>query len=585
MNRLSSKHRTLFIVCTLLLATSTINAQAPELMIVEVDRAVLSTDESLILTVTINTAESIPSHPALPPLDDFALLSHTSSTHVAIVNGTPSIRLVYQYRLKPIRSGDLLIGPISLTIEGQTHTSDPIAIQATPGVLATPNSPLAPNTLGEPQNRRTRPPIFVEAEVDTLTPFVGQQVLYTFRLYQMGRPSHHARYIAPSFNTFWIEEQDAANQYSVRLDNELYHVAEVKTVLFPTIADIVTIDPAQALIKGRLLDPNVNLATDSITLKVQSLPPNPPAGFAGAVGQFTIQADVDLTDTTVNEPITLRLTLTGHGNLNTLPEPVWPDLPGWRVFDSQAMTQPQFEADRLGGSRIYERVLIPDTAGTLSIPAITFTYFDPQTAGYQTITSDPIAVTVAPGPNTSLPPPPVILGGQKIPIELVGTDIRHVKPIPVTLRPAGPPVTTQPWYWLTWGLPPLTLMGYWGWQRRRAYQQANADRIRSSRAYKKAIVALTNLGDQPDALYTTGHQILATYLAEKLNRPITGLTQTALAQYLAQHHIPRPLSERLNQCLLTLETGRFAPELRQQSRPDRLLREIGQIIDELEAVF
>ncbi|MFQ5577310.1 MAG: BatD family protein, partial [Anaerolineae bacterium] len=112
-------------------------AQSP--LTAEVDRAGLSTDESVTLTVVVTGSALNPPQPSLPPLDGFEVIGSSSSSQISIVNGNVTAQGVYRYRLRPLQTGELVIGPVSATINGQSYTTDPIAVQVTPG-----NAPATP---------------------------------------------------------------------------------------------------------------------------------------------------------------------------------------------------------------------------------------------------------------------------------------------------------------------------------------------------------------------------------------------------------------------------------------------------------
>jgi len=582
-------HARHFILFTVLLLVSVQPgfAQEPDTLTAKVDRTALTTDETVTLTVTVNAAIANPSQPMLPTLKEFDVVGTSTSTQVNIINGAVKTQTVYRYHLQPNQVGRLVIGAITLTLNnGQSFATRSITIHVSQGVRDVLGASTAREKPSGPAGLAGQN-LFVEAKVDHLAPYVGQQVIYAFRLYQATSILDQPRYIAPAFNGFWLEEQPGQIQYTTRMADQLYHVTELRTILFPTVAQTTTIDPAKLIIRGRRNRPDIQLETNPVILTVQPLPDGAPAGFNGAVGHFTLLAEVDTLDGKVNEPITLRVTLNGQSNMNTSPDPVWPDMPGWRAFDSQATLKTQFEDDQFGGSRIYERILIPETEGRLTIPPITYTYFDPLNVTYQTIETVPIEVWIEAGEVE--PPPPLVLGAQKTLVKQLATDIRHLKPVPPVLRETAPPLTAQSRYWLAWGLPIFILLSHLGWQRRQRYRQNNANLIRSAQAYKKAMTdlnAVTPLTQtQGSDLYMSLNRVLMTYLSAKLNRSVAGLTQTALTQLLSDKGIPTELVGRVKTCLRMIEAGRFAPEAHQTTSIKRLLDQVGRLLGDLEQAF
>ncbi|MFQ5578721.1 MAG: BatD family protein, partial [Anaerolineae bacterium] len=424
---------------------------------------------------------------------------------------------------------------------------------------------------------------FVEAEVDNPTPYLGQQVTYTFRFYQGLNLLDQPRYTPPPFTGFWNRKQPEQTQYTIHAGQRAYRVTELRTLLFPTIAGETTIEPAELTIPGGPFQTGQSLHTRPATVNVQPLPPGAPPDFNGAVGQFNLTASLDATKGTVNEPLTLRVTLSGQGNIESLPLPNWPDLPNWRTFESKATTNTRFENGQLSGSRIFERLLVPAAPGQFTIPAITYPYFDPLAGEYRTAAAGPISVTIVPAADE--PPIPAPPGSAKEAVERLASDIRHIKPVPALLQSAPPPVTTRPGYWLAWGVPPVLLAANYLWQRRQARRRRHSALFRSLQAQKRALKALALARKQRQDPYASGGQILTAYLSDKLNRPVGGLTRTELEKILAAKGVPPAHLARLNACLLESDTGRYSPAAAGPDRAQRLLNQIETLINELETSF
>ena len=569
--------RLLLLLLLILLTAAPVEAQSP--VTAEVDRDHLSLGDLLTLTVTVRGAGLGASAPDLPPLDDFDMVGFSTSTQVSVVNGRMSVEAAYLYRLRPLRSGELTIPSIPVTLKGQTYTTDPITVQveggnAPPaGETPTPQAAPAPDTLAGQD-------FFVEAEVDNANPYLGQQVVYTFRFYQAVNLLTQPRYDGPSFTGFWNRPQPDQTQYTTRAAGRTYRVTELHTLLFPTAAGEQTIEPATLTIPGGFFSPDEILRTKPVVVRVRPLPPGAPPDFGGAVGQFTIAAEADRTRGKVNDPITLRVTLSGTGNIETLPDPVWPELPGWRAFESKATTNAGVQNGRLSGHRIYERLMVPGEAGDFTLPSISYTYFDPQTETYQTIATDPIPVTIAPA--DAEPPLPALPGSNKETVQRLASDIRHIKPVPPLLEAAPPPLTGRPLYWLAWGVPLLLLGGNALWLRRQAHRRRHSALYRSLQAAKKARNALARARAEGTDPYAAAGRILTAYLSDKLDRPTAGLTHTDLHRLLQGANVTTPLIQQVQKVLAESDMGRFSPAAGNPAHAQRLLKETEQLIGELE---
>jgi hypothetical protein len=571
------------VIILLLLSVTPGYAQGNGVISASVDRTSLSTDETLTLAVTINADVSNPPSPSLPSLEGFTIVGSGSSSQISIVNGTVSTQLIYSYRLQPYAPGDLVIDPIGVTLNGQTFTTEPITVQVTQGTGTPPSAPPSNATAPtSPEFRGQR--YFVEAEVDNPTPFIGEQVNYIFRFYEAFDAFGQPQYEAPTFTGFWTENQTDQSQYQVQAGGQFYNVTELRTVLFPSLMGPVTIEPARLIIPGGFFSSGAELQTQPVSVDVKPLPAGAPASFNGAVGQFTLSGMFDTTQTRVNEPITWRVTLTGRGNFSALPDPVWPEMPEWRSFESQATTNTGFQNGQVVGERVYERLLVPQTEGEYTIPVLEYTYFDPAAGGYQTMTTGAVSVSIAPGDPAAAEaqnyaPVP---GGHKENVEQLATDIRHVKPVPTKLSLGDRSVTESPLYWLAWSVPLLGIVGNFVWQRRQRFWQNNAGVARSSQARKKAKKALARVRSEKGDVYSAAGQVLTDYLADKLDQPVAGLTRQALATLLGENGLRPGLIERVNVCLTDAELGRFSPESNDPAHAANLLKEIDILIGDLE---
>ena len=177
---------------------------------------------------------------------------------------------------------------------------------------------------------------------------------------------------------------------------------------------IFTLKPATQMVNlmvgstgfGLFTQPNVEqrvLESNPLELTVKALPPAPP-DFSGAVGDFAFISKVVPLTTGVGEPITWTLELSGTGN--------WPDvagLPQREVSNDFQVVQPKSkrtmkDASLFEGRLSEDVVLVPTKPGTYRLAPVRFSYFDPRSGTYKTITTDPVSVTVT-GAATPIVPP------------------------------------------------------------------------------------------------------------------------------------------------------------------------------------
>ncbi len=542
-----------------------------------VDRTILSTKEQLTLTVTVTGDFLDIPNPDLSQLTDFVVVSSSTSTQVSIINGDLTTQGVFVYQLQPLREGGLVISPISINLSGQIFQTEPIDIRviaaSAPLPTPTPAGP-APGSI-EGQD------FFVQAEVDNSKPYLGQQITYTFKLYQsvgfIGQPD----YQPPSFTNFWSQTIVTQPTYNMSVGGRDYLVTEIKTALFPANLGPITISPAKIVIPNFPYQ-DIVLETESITVEVQSLPDGAPADFKGAVGQFEIKMGLSENETKVNEPITLIIEIEGAGNIEALVEPPLPKLSNWRFFDSQAQSSIEIRGDKVYGTRRFERLIVPGQPGNFTISPMNFSYFDLEAGQYRTISSQPVPVIVKPGEGEDLPPPIVAPGPNKQEVALLAGDIRHIKPVPSSLSSQESSLFGQPLYWSAWILPILVVGGVWVWQNRRQYLLMNSAYARSQSARRVALKILAEAQRSGTGNYAAAHRALLGYLSDKLNRPTTGLTNDGLVALLKTTKLDLALIERVQQTLAQIDIGRFAPG---EATVGSFLSETQKLINDLEKSF
>ena len=572
-------------------------AQGPGPIHAEVDRTALSTGETVLLTITASSTSILDApRPNLPALAGFNIVGTSTSSQISIINGATTSQVVYLYQLQPYETGELVIEPITLTLNGQTYSTQPIAVQVSQGSSA-PAPASAPASAAASPSSNAQPAVtseelsgqdlFVEALVDNPAPYVGEQVTYTFRFYTAVNSWDQPQYTPPAFTGFWSEPQQDQQEYRAQAGRRVYRVTELRTILFPSVVGPVTIDPARLVIPGGFFSRGQTLQTKPVELNVQPLPPGAPESFAGAVGQFSLEAKMDAASGAVNEPLTWRVTLHGRGNLNAAPDPAWPEIDGWRSFESEATLHTEVRDGELVGTRTYERLLVPSVQGEHTLPALQYAYFDPATGQYQVIQTEPIAVSIAagdpgaagyqvPADGNQVPADP----GQ--PAEQLASDIRHLKPVPDSLGVSDEPLAMSGLYWAAWAFPLVGAAGFFAWQRRQRFLENNLGIARSSQARRKARKALAQARKQNGSALHAAGQILTAYLADKLNRPVAGLTHQALAGLLTERGLQADLIERVDVLLVTSELGRFAPGADEPGHTRSLLQEVDTLIAALE---
>jgi hypothetical protein len=212
----------------------------------------------------------------------------------------------------------------------------------------------------------------------------------------------------------------------------------------------------------------LTLHTDGATVKIKSLPTQGrPADFSGAVGQFHMNAEASANNGTTGDPLTLKINIEGRGNFDRVATNGLTNSSDWKTYKPNGKFTPNDSAG-LEGTKVFEQSIVPTKAGAQEIPAISFSYFDPETQRYVTKTSAPIGVDIAqrsaPAPTTPPTSAPVVetpkaTGDGLAPDQLVtGRSVASLRPL-----------VLAPWFIAVNALmiAALTVGAIWRWLRQR----------------------------------------------------------------------------------------------------------------------
>ncbi|MCB0210025.1 MAG: protein BatD [Anaerolineae bacterium] len=586
--RKSTTYALIAFFCLLLsvsLPPSLAQAQAP--ITARVDRNTLTIDEQVVLNVTVTGDFLKIPQPDLTNIGPFIVVSSSTSTQVSIVNGQMTSQSVFIYHLQPLQEGTLEVGAIGVNIDGLLYQTDPIPLE----VLAS-GSPVVPQSQSSPNSDtpsvRPGEEFFVIADVDNPNPYLGQQIVYTFRIYQaLGFPPGQPDYTPPSFTDFWSHEIVAPSHYTVDLNGIGYTVTEIMTALFPANLGSITIEPASLVIPGGLLSPDIRLEAEPVQVEVKPLPEQgKPENFSGAVGQYNIRATLSESQVVINNPVTLLIEIEGIGNIQTLAEPPLPEMAEWRLFETKSFSDINTENGKVGGTRTFERLVVPGQTGELTFEPISFSYYDPEAQVYRTISTEPLGITVL--PDDSQPALPTVVdfnNSQEEAMNVITSDIRHIKPVPSSLRiGAALSGLGQVVYWAGWILPLFIVAAVQIWQHRRERLQKDPAFARDQRAKRQAFSTLNEVqsADSKERASAAGRALL-NYLSDKLNKPTSGLTTAGLLQLLRQSRLQTRQIERIEALLNQIDIGRFAPI--SAGDAESITEETRQLIDDLEKSF
>jgi len=586
--------------------------QEPE-VVADVDRTELAVGERLVLTVTVTGGPLNPRQPELRGVGGLRPAGPPSTRlFTRTLNGAISSEVTFRYPFVATREGTVTIPPIEIVIGGRIYRTEEIQVRVYRGLETgdgTPGPGDSPSQ-SEAQGDERNPAMFVTASVDDERPYLGGQITYTFRFYrrsalpqfgQYGRP----QYQPPDFSGFWNIRETDQTEYTDTIGFDRYTVVELQTVLFPSVVGTIDIEPAQLSVPIDFFAPPNYLETESIRMEVRPLPTDAPVGFTGAVGRFDITSQVDDSgEGKVNEPVELTVSISGEGNIETLPDPAWPEFEDWRMFESPASDRSRVIDGRLVGARDYEVILVPQRAGELEIPRIMYPFFNTETGEYATAVTDPISMTIAAAEGA-----PALSDGADgaAGVERAGSDVRHIKAAPSSLGRSGGGFVGGAVYWATWGVPLLALALAVAWSRRRTRYDEAADRRRNALPEARAAIALAEKSEaasmalpapsaeDPASMALPAQStedpaavmadVLLTYLSARLGAPMGGLTHEALAQRLLEAGVDPELAGRVEDALSIGEVAKYGRTSSDSAEFGGYYEMVGRLLDELDGAI
>lgn len=552
----------------------------------------------------------------------------STSSSIQMVNGsvTRTTTNSYTFALQAYKEGTFRVGSASLNVKGTKITSEPFDIKVVPddGSHAAPSGGGASSGQSQAQQNTNDPQVsgkdlFLRVVPSKKSAYVGEQVVLTYKLYTKVPVSSLSVVKAPSYAGFWTKDISDNTGGTLRQSSEYingieYTSAEIqKVVVAPQRAGKLTLDPmvieciAQIRRENnrqRSMDPfeeffndpffnrnitNVKkeLTSNSFVLEVKSLPEaNKPASFAGAVGNYNFKSDIDMTELKTNEAFTLTYTVSGTGNIELLqmPEPVFP--PDFEVYDPKITTSTDVTANGLSGTKKAEYLVIPRRAGSFTVPAVEFSFFNPSNGAYQTLSSKPYEIQVEKGRDDE---GGGIYASNQEDIKYLGNDIRHIMTGNPHLRPQRSAFFGSSAYYVALLALLLAFILLLILLKNREKMEKDTAATRNRKADKVARGRLKRAAQflkekDQDKFYVEMSQALWGYIADKLGIERSKLSMDTVSETMKEKSVPDELTQQFVDTLNSCEFARFAPGSTEEKMDDLYQRGI-EVISKAEKVL
>ena len=512
--------------------------------------------------------------------------SKSSSYSSQWVNGVSSSSSSEEYTMvyRADQAGKYTVGAATVSVGGKQYSTKPFTIEILPPDRSAQQGNNRGSQSVQIDNANTQTAgkqvsskdLFVRIILSKSNVYEQEAVVCTIKLYTKYQISQFIANIQPSYNGFLIEELPVSPNLNEieHVNGENYMVAELKKcILFPqqsgklTITsgtyDVTVVQYEQFRtpfgIMRQPVEKQLQVKSNTSSVNILPLPEPKPASFNGAVGNFTVSTEIKPQVLKTFEAATYSYIIRGSGNIKYLKSPTIGFPSQFDVYDPQNNINAKPSGSTVSGTVTIDYTFIPQFVGKYEIPGTEFTYFNPATRKYETLTTQKYDLTVAKGSGAASQAPK---GG----IEQKNRDILHIKTGDLHLKHEHSYAVEGFGYWLWYIVPLLLLAAVLFYYRKALKARSDMQLMRTKRANKVAQKRLRaakqwmRAGDK-NKFYAEVLTALWGYLSDKIQIPVSELNKenisAELTNYGATDEVIAAVIEVLNNC----EFAQYAPEL------------------------
>ena len=551
-------------------------------------------DKPFQLVYTVNASAKDLSVGDLSNFEVLAGPFRSQSSSYQIINGksSSSVSLSFTYTLQAGKTGTFTIPPASIVVEGQKYTSNGLSVKVLP---PDDNSNAQTRNQANEQSKSassqtvSNDKIFVRTSVSKTNVYEQEPILVTYKLYMLVDVVGMNNMKLPDFNGFMKQEFDQNQNKQLSYENfngkNYGTIVLYQVLLYPQRSGEIMIDKAQFDAVVRIQNQtrvrsifddffesysnaNKTLIAPGSKILVKPLPGSKPASFSGTVGNLTMNSSISSENVKANEAITLKIVISGSGNMKMIknPEIKFPD--GFETYDPKVVNNFKTSTSGVSGTKIIEYMFIPRHSGEYEIPEAEFSYFDIVTHTYKTLKTPNYKIKVAKGEGGESP---VVSGNyvSKEDVKQLGKDIRYIETDRFNIAPESKPVLGSLLSWLIFIIPLLISIVLFFVLKKQTIENADVVSVKNRRANKLArkrlALAQRLLNDgKKDQFYEEVLKAVWTYLSDKLAIPAASLTKEKVENELANRNVTSELTAEFISILNTCEFARYAPNTGQQ---------------------
>ena len=547
--------------------------------------------EQFRLTYTVNT-QNVSEFRAGDIPDAFEVLigpNRSVQSSYQMINGhtSSSSSITYTYIVVAMKNGSFTIPAAHVVVDGKTIASNSIKItvsgksQANSGGGS--NSRQRDNDgaeLRDASSRISGSDLFIKVSANKRRVYEQEPILLTYKVYTLVSLTQLEGKM-PDLKGFHTQEVDLPQQKSFKVETvngrPYRTVTWSQYVMFPQITGKLqipsitfngivvqqnrNIDPFEAFFNGGsgYIEVKKQIQAPGIEIQVDPLPQRP-ATFSGGVGKFSISAQLDKTSVKANDPIRLRVIISGTGNLKLIKQPEVAFPKDFDKYDAKITDKTKLTSNGLEGSMIYDILAVPRHQGKYEIPPVEFIYFNTETKKYETVKSEGFTLDVAKGSgNSSISD----FTGQED-LQLLNKDIRYIKTGDTRQHSLDDFFFGSTGYLVSIILLALVFISLFVIFRQRAIENANITKRRAGKANKVATKRLKKASklmaeNKPGEFYDEVLRALWGYVGDKLNIPVEQLSHDNISMRLSERNVNEETISQFIGALDECEFERYAP--------------------------
>lgn len=527
-----------------------------------------------------------------PSISGFDVLmgpSRSQQSSTQIINGkvSSSRSITFTYILMAGKEGTYTIPAASIEAEGEKIFSNSIQIKVLPADQSTGGNAggkqrgASSSRSQQAGSKITKDDLFITATASKTTVHEQEAILLTYKVYTLVnlrqlygkmpdlKGFHTQEVQLPQQKTFKLEHYKGRNYNTTVWSQYILFPQQTGKLEIPSITfdgviaqQTFSEDPFDAFFNGGgYVEVKKKIVTPKLTINVEPLPAKP-ANFSGGVGDFKISSSINATEVKTNDAVTIKLTLSGVGNMKLIntPEVKFPQ--DFEIYDPKVTDNYDLTNNGLSGTKTFEYLAIPRHAGNFTIPPIEFTYFDLKSNSYKTLKTQAYNLKVEKGQGNA---DQVISDfTNKESVKVLGKDIRFIKLGDTTLYPKGKFFFGTVGYYLWYIIPLLLFVVFVILYRNRAKENANVAKMKTKKANKVATKRMKLAGkllaeNKKNEFYDEVLKALWGYISDKLSIPVSQLSKDNIEAELAKYGVSEELVKEFIAALNECEFARYAP--------------------------